>query len=235
VVGNVGRMALARWKDLCLDATTPADPQPVARFWADVLGLTLEERDDGVTSLRGDPAERTTWVNPVPERKTVKNRVHPDVRIELDRVLELGATVLRSPDAEISWHLCADPGGNEFCVFAPADGGPRGFYELVVDTADPQAQADWWADVLGGTSGADPVHPWCWVEALPGAPFEYLVFTPVPEPKTVKNRWHWDVVSDDLDGLLAKGATLLRAPDDDIDWHVLADPEGNEFCVFSSS
>jgi predicted enzyme related to lactoylglutathione lyase len=235
VVGNVGRMALARWKDLCLDATTPADPQPVARFWADVLELALEERDDGVTCLRGEPVERTTWVNRVPEPKTVKNRVHPDVRIGLDRVLELGATVLRAPDDEISWHLCSDPAGNEFCVFAPAAGRPPGFYELVVDTADPQAQADWWADVLGGTSGADPVHPWCWVEALPGAPFEYLVFTPVPEPKTVKNRWHWDVVSDDLDGLLAKGATPLRAPDDDIDWHVLADPEGNEFCVFSSS
>jgi predicted enzyme related to lactoylglutathione lyase len=226
-------MALARWKDLCLDATEPIDPQPVARFWADLFGLTIEERDDGVTCLRGDPVERTTWVNPVPEPKTVKNRVHPDVRTELDRLLDLGATVLRAPDNEISWQVCADPAGNEFCVFAPAGDRPRGFYELVVDTADPQAQADWWADVLGGTSGADPEHPWHWVEALPGAPFQYLVFNPVPEPKTVKNRWHWDVVSDDLDALLAKGATLLRAPDDD--WHVLADPEGNEFCVFTSS
>jgi hypothetical protein len=35
--------------------------------------------------------------------------------------------------------------------------------------------------------------------------------------------------------LLARGATSLRVPDDDIDWHVLADPEGNEFCVFTSS
>jgi hypothetical protein len=225
-------MALARWKDLCLDATTPADPQPVARFWADVLELALEERDDGVTSLRGDPAERTTWVNPVPEPKTVKNRVHLDVRIELDRLLELGATVLRSPDAEISWHLCADPGGNEFCVFAPADGRPIGFYELVVDTADPQAQADWWAGVLGGTSGADPVHPWCWVEALPGAPFEYLVFTPVPEPKTVKNRIHLDVTTTDLDELVSAGASVLRPQDDEIGWTVLADPDGNEFCAF---
>jgi hypothetical protein len=34
---------------------------------------------------------------------------------------------------------------------------------------------------------------------------------------------------------VAQGVTLRRAPDDDIDWHVLADPEGNEFCVFSSS
>jgi hypothetical protein len=70
---------------------------------------------------------------------------------------------------------------------------------------------------------------------LPGAPFDYFVFNPVPEPKTVKNRWHCDVVSDDLDGLLDRGATLLRAPDNDVDWHVLADPEGDELCVFTSS
>ena len=58
------------------------------------------------------------------------------------------------------------------------------------------------------------------------------MFVPVPEPKTVKNRIHWDVLAPDVDALLAAGATLLRAPDDDIGWHVLADPDGNEFCVF---
>ncbi len=61
---------------------------------------------------------------------------------------------------------------------------------------------------------------------------------PVPEPKTVKNRVHIDVVGD-TQALLAVGARLLRArdagPDDDpeqggIEWDVLADPEGNEFC-----
>ena len=54
----------------------------------------------------------------------------------------------------------------------------------------------------------------------------------VEDEKTVKNRWHWDVVSEDVEELVRRGATLLRGPDDDIDWHVLADPAGNEFCVF---
>ena len=54
----------------------------------------------------------------------------------------------------------------------------------------------------------------------------------VPEPKTVKNRIHWDVDVDDVQRLLDHGATLLREPDDDISWHVLTDPEGNEFCAF---
>jgi hypothetical protein len=38
-------------------------------------------------------------------------------------------------------------------------------------------------------------------------------------------------VCDDVDALVAKGATVLRRPDEDITWHVLADPEGNEFCL----
>ena len=54
----------------------------------------------------------------------------------------------------------------------------------------------------------------------------------VPEPKTLKNRMHLDVVGD-VRELLDLGATLVRAQDADIDWTILADPEGNEFCVFA--
>jgi hypothetical protein len=58
-----------------------------------------------------------------------------------------------------------------------------------------------------------------------------MVFGAVPEPKTMKNRIHWDVWGD-TETLLGAGATLLRARDTEIGWDVLADPEGNEFCVF---
>ena len=54
----------------------------------------------------------------------------------------------------------------------------------------------------------------------------------VSEPKILKNRMHFDVVGATA-ALLAAGATLVRAEDHDIEWDVLADPEGNEFCVFS--
>lgn len=57
-------------------------------------------------------------------------------------------------------------------------------------------------------------------------------FTLVPEVRTVKNRIHWDVDSADPEALVSDGATLLRARDDQIGWHALADPEGNELCVF---
>jgi hypothetical protein len=57
----------------------------------------------------------------------------------------------------------------------------------------------------------------------------------VPEPKTVKNRVHIDVTTDDLDALVAHGARVLRANrDGGIEWTVLADPDGNEFCAFTS-
>ena len=59
------------------------------------------------------------------------------------------------------------------------------------------------------------------------------MFVPVPEPKTVKNRIHWDVDTADVGQLVAAGATVLRERDDEIGWTVLADPEGNEFCAFT--
>jgi Glyoxalase-like domain len=70
------------------------------------------------------------------------------------------------------------------------------------------------------------------VENIPGAPFESLDFVPVPEPKTVKNRIHLDVTTPDVDALVAAGAVVLRAAGDGVEWTVLADPDGNEFCAF---
>ena len=70
----------------------------------------------------------------------------------------------------------------------------------------------------------------------------FLTSTKQIQPKTIerkvaptKNRMHWDIDSDDVPSLLARGATVLREPDDDVRWHVLADPQGNEFCVFATS
>ena len=59
-----------------------------------------------------------------------------------------------------------------------------------------------------------------------------MVFQWVPEPKTVKNRMHWDVWGTPRTSLRPVLA-LLRGRDDEIGWDVLADPEGNEFCVFT--
>ena len=64
------------------------------------------------------------------------------------------------------------------------------------------------------------------------APFTGMAFNPVPEPRTTKNRVHLDGADDEA-GLVARSAPVRRPKaDDGLAWHVLADPDGNEFCVF---
>jgi hypothetical protein len=105
-------------------------------------------------------------------------------------------------------------------------------YEIGVDTnRDPHAIAAWWADVLGARL-VDDDRGFSWITDIAEAPFESIDFAPVPEPKTVKNRIHLDVVTDDVASLVAAGATVLRPQDDEIEWTVMADPDGNEFCAF---
>jgi hypothetical protein len=224
-------MPLARFKDLCIDAR---DPELVGQFWATTLGLDYIPQEDGDAELVGSVPEQTIWVNGVAEAKSVKQRVHLDVHAEAVSDLEnLGASVVeRSSDHP--WTVMADPEGGEFCAFVRNDMYDYRLYEVVVDSADAVKVATWWADVLGATVGVDEQHGGAWIEGAPGLPFECMVFVPVPEPKAVKNRIHWDVDTDDVQGLLEAGATLRRRKGDgDIRWHVLADPEGNEFCAFT--
>ncbi len=108
-------MAIARWKDFCIDA---ADAHAVARFWGEVLGLTIELHADGDAALRGERPEETIWINAVPEAKVVKNRVHWDITCDdVPGLIERGATVLTEPTESTPWHVLADPEGNEFCAF----------------------------------------------------------------------------------------------------------------------
>ncbi|NEA32194.1 VOC family protein [Streptomyces sp. SID13031] len=221
-------MTLGRFKDLCIDVGSPS---VMTAFWGQLLGLTSPA--DNPEVLVGDRPEKTIWLNRVPEPRTVKQRVHLDVHTSAIGDLErLGATVLSPVSERQHWAVLADPEGGEFCGFVREKLPEYRLMELAVDSTDPEAQARWWAGVVGGEVGHDPGKPWYWLEDVPGLPFKYWVFNPVPEPKTVKNRIHWDITADGLDAVLAAGARLLRPKDDTIGWHVCADPEGNEFCVF---
>jgi hypothetical protein len=223
-------MALARFKDLCIDAV---DPARLGASWA-ALGLRGEALENGDMVLRGERREHSVWINRVPEPKSVKHRVHLDVHgSSPDDLLALGARVL--DDRSFRWGVMADPEGGEFCLF-PRDEVPAyRLYELGVDCADHEALARWWADALGARWATDAVEGVSYVEDVPGLPFDGIAYGTVPEPKTVKNRIHLDVVAEDLDALLDAGAVLVRRRDDEIGWDVLADPEGNEFCRFEPS
>lgn len=224
-----------RFKDLCMDAR---DPEVLGRFWARVLGLRLEGWDGGVV-LRGDAPQDTVWINRVPEAKTVKHRVHLDV-VTADRQLltTAGAVdVLPAAASGHSWTVHTDPEDGEFCSFLREDrptDPPAALYELVIDTADRASSHDlatWWGWLLGGRV-VDDERGFSYVDRLPGMPLDSLDMIPVPEPKVVKNRLHLDVVCGDLDVLLARGARVLAEPTDATAWHVMADPQGNEFCAF---
>ena len=220
-------MAFATYKDLCIDAV---DAAAMGRFWAGALRLDLTLDDDGDARLTGPTPSHTVWINTVPEPLTVKQRVHLDVRADsLDDVVALGAEVV---DADsFPWVVARDVEGGELCVFGVRPETQAGLMEIVVDTSDPVRIATWWADVLG-VERQDHEHGFSYIEPVPGAPFESLVFVPVPEPKTVKNRIHFDVDTPDVQLLVDAGAELLRRQDDEIGWHVMADPDGNEFCAF---
>jgi hypothetical protein len=109
-----------------------------------------------------------------------------------------------------------------------------------IDAHDPYAQTLWWAQVLDdfGIEEGDEMSPEDEECGLVGPDGRYLLFLRVPEPKTVKNRMHICLRPTDrsrdeeVERLLGLGATMvndLRKPDRG--WAVLADPEGNEFCV----
>jgi len=111
-------------------------------------------------------------------------------------------------------------------------------HNVTVDARDAYALASWWGQVLNLQLHPDdnPGDPECLIELPIG--IRYL-FIEVPEDKTVKNRLHLDLRpregtrDDELVWLLSQGATQLsdHRREDDSGWVVLADPEGNEFCI----
>jgi predicted enzyme related to lactoylglutathione lyase len=115
-------------------------------------------------------------------------------------------------------------------------------YSVLIDATDPKALGEWWARALGWEvtfADGDEVDVAAGKDAGGKDLEPILTFLEVPEKKTTKNRLHIDLAPDDRDAeverLLAMGATRADVGQaDDVSWVVLADPEGNEFCVLSA-
>jgi hypothetical protein len=126
-------ISMARIHDVVIDSSHPAS---IARFWAAVLDgyqvAPYDEaelarlRDQGIFDTEDDPSVLVEapgtlpriFFQLVPESKTVKNRVHLDLRCdrtedELERLIELGASIVAGYDDHV---LLRDPEGNEFCL-----------------------------------------------------------------------------------------------------------------------
>ena|SRR5829696_4481524 len=108
--------------------------------------------------------------------------------------------------------------------------------QTVVDAADPVALGRWWATALGWVvfnDAPDEFEIRAAPNRLPG-----LIFAAVPEPKAGKNRLHLDFRPDDQAAEVARlvelGARHADVGQGAESWIVLADPEGNEFCVLAA-
>ncbi|MER5705603.1 VOC family protein [Micromonospora sp. NPDC002296] len=104
---------------------------------------------------------------------------------------------------------------------------------LTVDARDPARLARWWAEVLGYqviNDQPDEVEIRQSADQVPG-----IVFLPVPDDRQCKNRLHLDLRPADqeaeVERLVDMGARHVDVGQGDVGWTVLADPEGNEFCV----
>jgi hypothetical protein len=108
--------------------------------------------------------------------------------------------------------------------------------EVAVDSREPKVLGLWWRDALGWVVVGETEHE---LEIAPAeGAHPTVLFGAVPEEKSVKNRLHFDFVPDDqaaeVDRLLRMGATHADIGQRDVPWVVLADPEGNEFCVLAA-
>jgi catechol 2,3-dioxygenase-like lactoylglutathione lyase family enzyme len=124
------RAPALRWQCICIDTT---DPRRAATFWEEALGWRRTFDSDDEVALEPPEGSPEDGVSPdilflaVPETKSVKNRLHLDLRprdqaAEVARLEALGATRADvGQGEEVTWVVLRDPDGNEFCVLRALD------------------------------------------------------------------------------------------------------------------
>ncbi len=230
---------------LCFDAD---DPLGLARFWAEAL--RWEVAPESAEEIRLLPTDGTRFrldFVRVPGPKLGPNRLHLDLtstslddqRDSVARLVELGGRHIDIGQRPDEGHVVlADPEGNELCVIEPGNSFLAGCGRLGSITCDGTREVGcFWSAALGwplvwdqddetairAPNGTGPLITWG------GGPLP---------PKLGKNRLHLDVAPLDradqdaeVDRLVALGASQVGIGQGDVDWVVLADPDGNEFCV----
>lgn len=238
-----------RLTSIVIDA---AHPGALAHWWSEAIGwpVTFIAPDEVVVEPPGNgqsyDVPALVFV-PVDDPKTTKNRVHLDLASDsldhqtelVERLLAIGATRADVGQSEVPWIVLADPDGNEFCVLEPRERhvGRGPIASIVVDAVDPRVIAQFWVAASGWpigseVDGAVSLHN-------PRGLLPDLDFVTNHEPKAVKNRVHIDVApyeGEDQESEVARlialgGARIDIGQGPDVTWVVLADPEGNEFCV----
>jgi predicted enzyme related to lactoylglutathione lyase len=236
---------------LCNAVVDASNPSALAEFWATLMNWQVSHADDDEVDVAAPPDDgcdiELVFV-PVAAPKVGKNRVHldlasasPDHQASLVSVAEsLGATRVDVGQRNVPWVVLADPEGNEFCVLDPrpeyADTGALA--ALVVDAVAPLRLAEFWSPatgwpIVGSTEATASLR-------APNGRGPWLEFIHTGEPHAVKNRVHLDVapaLDDDqyaeVSRLTELGAHKVDVGQGSVPWDVMADPEGNEFCVLT--
>ncbi|MER7247540.1 VOC family protein [Kribbella sp. NPDC000426] len=230
------------------------DNSALGRFWAEALGWKVTGDKPEETNLEPEgvtyPDASAVVVDLIPgvQPKTGKNRVHLDLATtSLDhqaalvaRLQGLGATPADVGQGDAPWTVLADPEGNEFCVLEPreiySDTGP--IAAVVVDCVDPHLMARFWSEATDWTLHEE-TDDFTSLRSSKGVG-PYLEFLRSSEPKTGLDRIHLDLrpyPDDDPAVEVARletlGASKLDIGQGDVYWTVMADPDGNEFCVLT--
>jgi predicted enzyme related to lactoylglutathione lyase len=238
-----------RLMNLVIDA---ARPRVLADFWVALLGWRVaEEAPDGVDvrAPESDGWDLALVFVPVPRPKEVKNRIHLDLasttlehQAELvERALALGGRRVDLGQGTVPWVVLADPEGNEFCVLEPRERYMRSgaVASIVVDAHAPERLAAFWAGITGWPVEAREGDVLVGLRA-PSGRGPWLEFLRNDDVKRVKNRVHPDIAppagadqATAVSEVLAAGAAQEDLGGPPLPWRVLADPEGNEFCVLA--
>jgi predicted enzyme related to lactoylglutathione lyase len=223
------------------------DPLRLARFWGGVLGWeTVDGSDDGIALLPSDDTGFRIRFLPTQVEKAGQNRMHVDLTSSsledqqqtVARSLRLGARHIDVGQRPEERHVVlADPEGNEFCVIEPgnrflADCGFIG--ALACDGS--QEVGYFWSAALGWPLVWDQDQETA-IRSPHGGP-KITWGGPPLMPKTGKNRLHLDLAPPvhgdqraEVERLVSLGATRIDIGQGEVGWVVMADPDGNEFCV----
>jgi Glyoxalase-like domain len=230
----------SRLAALCWDAK---DPQRLAQFWSGLLGRQVT--GGGVELLPNDDTKFRIRFLPTQMPETRQDQIHlhltstspQDQEDTVARALALGGRHLDVGQLPEEGHVVlADPEGNAFCVIEAGNNFLAGcgfLGELACDGS--QAVGYFWSEALGWPLVWDQDQETAIQSPLGGAKIAWG--GPPEAPKSGKNRMHFDLEPVDgdqrseVDRLVSLGATHLDVGQGDVDWVVLADPEGNEFCM----
>jgi catechol 2,3-dioxygenase-like lactoylglutathione lyase family enzyme len=228
---------------LCFDAK---DPSRLARFWAGVLAR--ETADDGRTLLPSDDAGFKIQFQSTLEQKSAPNQMHFDLtstsledqRQTVARSLELGARHIDIGQRPEEGHVVlADPEGNEFCVIEPGNRFLADCGSIGALSCDGSREAGYfWSEALAWPLVWDQDQETAIQSPSGGTKISWG--GPPVTPKTGKNRLHLHLAPPihgdqqaEVDRLVSLGATRIDIGQGSVSWVVMADPDGNEFCLLT--